>query len=74
MNRIGNNLRILHAWGGSGRAGLYQQIAIHCGLTPRDYLYGRSKYGMDEAFEGVCAEFLSATAIPHRHLCMMRFS
>ena len=55
-------LKILHAWGGRGREGLYQQIAIHCGLTPRDFLYGKSKYGMEGAFEGVCAELLSATA------------
>ena len=55
-------LRILHAWGGRGREGLYQQIAIHCGLTPRDFLYGRSRYGMDGAFEGICTELLSATA------------
>ena len=56
------NLRILHAWGGRGRDGLYQQIAIKCGVIPRDYLYGRSTYGRDRAFEGVCSEFLSATA------------
>ena len=56
------NLRIIHAWGGRGREGLYQQIAIHCGLTPRDFLYGKSKYGMDGAFEGVCSELWSAIA------------
>ena len=56
------NLRLLHSWGGKNRDGLYQQIAVHCGLTPRDFLYGKSKYGMDGAFEGVCSEFLSATA------------
>ena len=55
------NLRILHAWGASDREGLYQQIAVHCGLTPLNYLYGKSRYGMDGAFEGVCAELLSAT-------------
>ena len=56
------NLRILHAWGGRGRDGLYQQVAINCGVTPRNYLHGRSMYGRDRAFEGVCNEFLSATA------------
>ena len=56
------NIRILHAWGGRGRAGLYQQIAINCGVIPRNYLYGRSMYGRDRALEGVCNEFLSATA------------
>jgi superfamily I DNA and RNA helicase len=54
------NLRILHAWGGSGRAGVYSELASHAGLDPRDYVYGRSKYGRDQAFQGVCAEILSA--------------
>ena len=54
-------LRILHSWGGRGRAGLYQQIAISCGLVPRNFLYGRSTYGRDRAFEGICSELLAAT-------------
>ncbi len=56
------NLRILHAWGGSGRDGLYQRIAVNCGVTPRNYLYGRSAYGRDRAFEGVCSEFLATVS------------
>ena len=56
------NLRILHAWGGRGREGLYQQIAIRCGVIPRNFLYGRSNYGRDRAFGGVCTELLAATA------------
>lgn len=56
------NLRILHAWGSRTRDGVYRQIAMHCGITPRDFLYGKSRYGMDEAFQGVCSEFLSASA------------
>lgn len=59
-------LRILHAWGGRDRDGLYQQIAVNCGVIPRDFLYGKSKYGMDGAFDGVCSELLSAisTSMP----------
>ena len=56
------NLRVLHAWGGSGREGLYQQIAIRCGVAPRNFLYGRQTYGRERAFDGVCAEFLAAIA------------
>ena len=56
------NLRILHAWGGRDRDGLYRQFAIHCGVIFRNFLYGRSTYGRDRAFDGVCTEFLSATA------------
>ena len=55
-------LRILHSWGGRDRQGLYQQIAISCGISPRNFLYGRSTYGRDRAFDGVCSEFLAATA------------
>ena len=54
------NLRILHAWGSSDRHGIYRQVAINCGVVPRDFLYARSKYGMDNAFEGLCQELLSA--------------
>ena len=53
------NLRILHAWGSRERIGLYRDVAAHCGAIPRDYLYAKSKYGMDQAFEGICSELLS---------------
>lgn len=56
------NLRVIHAWGGSDRDGLYTQIAQYCGVTPRDFLYGRTRYGMENAFRGVCTELLSATS------------
>ena len=56
------NLRILHSWGGRSREGLYQQIAIHCGSIPRDFMYGRAKYGMDRAFEGICSELWAEIA------------
>ena len=52
-------LRIMHAWGSRYREGVYSQIARHCGVTPRDFLYGRQRYGMDRAFEGVCSELLA---------------
>lgn len=55
-------LRILHAWGGRERGGLYADMAEYSGLTPRDFLYGRERYGMQSAFRGVCSELLSATA------------
>ena len=54
------NLRILHAWGSRYREGFYSQVAQHCGLTPRNFLAAREKYGMNGAFEGVCSELLSA--------------
>lgn len=55
------NLRVIHAWGSSDRDGVYTEIARRTGHTPRDFLYGKSRFGMNEAFLGVCTELLSAT-------------
>ncbi len=54
------NLRILHAWGGSGQEGVYSQLAQNFGMDARDYLYGRERFGRDDAFQGVCSELVSA--------------
>jgi superfamily I DNA and RNA helicase len=54
------NLRILHAWGGGGREGVYSQIAQHMAIDARDYLYGRERFGREQAFDGVCSELLAA--------------
>lgn len=51
---------LLHSWGGRGRAGLYHQLAVSSGVTPRDFLYARSKYGQDDAFSGICSELLAS--------------
>ena len=55
-------LQIMHAWGGADRDGFYREVALHHGLTPRNFIYGRTRYGMDGAFEGVCTELLSDIA------------
>ena len=55
-------LRVLHSWGGTGREGVYSELARHAGVVARDFLYGRSRFGRDGAFAGVCSELLSATA------------
>lgn len=57
-----DNLRIRHAWGGSRLEGLYTEISDHNSLTPRNYVYARTTYGREQAFEGICAEVLSATS------------
>lgn len=51
-------LQVMHSWGG-GRAGLYTTMATHLGVTPRDFRYANQKYGMENAFKGVCSELLS---------------
>lgn len=51
-------LRILHAWGSSSDPGLYSELALAHECSPKDFNYGRSHYGYDRAFEGVCRELL----------------
>jgi superfamily I DNA and RNA helicase len=51
-------LRIMHSWGSRARAGVYSMIANALGETPRDWAYALGKYGMDNAFEGICRELL----------------
>ncbi len=57
-----DNLRLRHAWGSSDRDGIYTEIAKHCGLPSRDYLYASSSYGRRDAFNGICGEVLSTTS------------
>ncbi|SID09537.1 Superfamily I DNA and RNA helicases [Mycobacteroides abscessus subsp. abscessus] len=52
-------LRIMHSWGSRARAGVYSMIASALGETPRDWAYAQGKYGMDNAFEGICRELLA---------------
>lgn len=56
-----DRLRILHAWGSASKPGLYAEIANSVGIPPRNYLYAKTTYGMNDAFLGVCRELLSAT-------------
>ena len=55
-------LRLLHAWGGHDRAGMYWEMARGVGVTPRDFRYARSSYGRDHAFAGVCREALDVVS------------
>lgn len=57
-----DKLRIVHAWGGRDRAGLYAEMADHASVVVRDFSYGKAMFGMNKAFEGVCKELLAATA------------
>ncbi len=52
-------MQILHSWGSRARAGVYSQIARALGETPRDWSYASGKYGMDDAFRGICGELLA---------------
>lgn len=57
------HLRIVHSWGSRGRPGVYSMIASAMGETPRDWAYARGKYGMDDAFQGVCQELLAVAIV-----------
>lgn len=56
-------LQIVHSWGSYGRPGVYSMIAAALGETPRDWAYARGKYGMDDAFQGVCRELLEIAQV-----------
>lgn len=53
------HLRIVHSWGSRSREGVYSLISEALGQTPRDWAYAKGKYGMDDAFQGVCRELLA---------------
>ncbi|MCP4697282.1 MAG: ATP-binding domain-containing protein, partial [Gammaproteobacteria bacterium] len=53
-----DKLKVLHAWGSINTSGLYSVIADSIGYPVRDFLYGKSKYGYEQAFQGVCDELL----------------
>jgi superfamily I DNA and RNA helicase len=53
-----DQLHIMHSWGSHVRAGVYSMIASALNETPRDWNYARAKYGMDNAFQGICRELL----------------
>lgn len=55
-----SKLRVMHAWGSRHRHGVYLEVAASAGVTPKDFLYGKTKYGRDNAFAGVCQELLAA--------------
>lgn len=57
-----DRLRVRHAWGGTDRDGIYTEIAEHVGEPVRDFMYGRTKFGREHAFAGVCTELMKAVS------------
>lgn len=51
-------LQIMHAWGSNIRLGVYAAIAKSMGVFPADWTAAKDRYGMDDAFRGVCEELL----------------
>lgn len=58
------HLQLLHAWGASGREGVYKTIARAVGAPFRNWNYALSTYGREnhDAFAGVCRELLELTS------------
>lgn len=57
-----DRLQILHSWGGQEREGVYSKLAEYSDIVPRDFRYGKVRYGMNGAFKGICGELLTQTA------------
>jgi superfamily I DNA and RNA helicase len=57
-----SKLRVMHAWGGVDRDGVYTEMAAVSGVTPRNYIYGKTSYGSRGAFAGVCRELLATAS------------
>jgi superfamily I DNA and RNA helicase len=57
------HLKIIHSWGSGYRPGVYSLMAAALGETPRDYAYARGKYGVDDAFQGICRELLEIARV-----------
>jgi superfamily I DNA and RNA helicase len=58
-----SRLQIMHAWGSGSQAGVYATLSESVGFPVRDFNYGKSRFGWDSAFRGVCQELLEA--VPH---------
>ncbi|MCP4104646.1 MAG: ATP-binding domain-containing protein, partial [Desulfobacteraceae bacterium] len=56
-----NKIRVLHSWGSRNQPCLYSEFASSMGLPIRDFLYGKTRYGANNAFKGVCEELLINT-------------
>ena len=57
-----DRLRVRHAWGSTSRDGIYTEVAEHVGAPIRNFIYARTEFGMEHAFDGVCNELLSAVS------------
>jgi len=53
-------LLIIHGWGSGSETGVYAEIASAIGHPVRSFMYGKEKYGYENAFKGVCAELLAS--------------
>ena len=55
-----NKLTVLHAWGSGTSRGVYAEVARTLAQPVADFTTAKNKYGIGNAFGGVCAELLAA--------------
>ena len=55
-------LNIKHAWGASGRDGVYKDFVDHVGGAYRDFGTAARLFGLDNAFHGACSEALNSSS------------
>lgn len=54
-----NNLHIVHAWGTNAEPGIYSIAARQFNVMPYNFSNARTKYGKENAFEGICYELVN---------------
>ena len=55
-----DKLTVIHAWGSSSTRGVYSEIAGAMGVIPVDFNVARGRYGLGNAFGGICSELLQS--------------
>jgi superfamily I DNA and RNA helicase len=53
-------LTVIHAWGSSSSTGVYSEIAHAAGESVWDFSAAKQKFGMANAFGGICGELLNS--------------
>jgi superfamily I DNA and RNA helicase len=53
-------LRVMHAWGGSRRPGVYSEVAAANGVPAKDLAYAKSQFSSETGFAGICDELLGS--------------
>jgi len=54
-----SKIKIMHAWGGSERSGVYREFTSLIGAPYRDFATAARLYGYETAFKGACDEAIS---------------
>lgn len=56
-----DKLKIMHAWGSTSSAGVYYEICLRHGISPKNVNEAKSKYGKNSSlFSRICGELLTS--------------